>query len=59
MQGKGAQRQISRSLSVPLNDKESSLRRMDSFFRVIPSTPLVKGGSGKLDVTIEEAGMIR
>ncbi|XP_050935971.1 uncharacterized protein LOC103501900 isoform X5 [Cucumis melo] len=53
--GKGAQRQISRSLSVPVNDKESSLRRMDSFFRVIPSTPLVKGGSGKLNITIEEA----
>ncbi|KGN64734.1 uncharacterized protein LOC101213858 [Cucumis sativus] len=53
--GKGAQRQIARSLSVPVNDKESSLRRMDSFFRVIPSTPLVKGGSGKLNITIEEA----
>ncbi|XP_038895267.1 uncharacterized protein LOC120083543 isoform X2 [Benincasa hispida] len=53
--GKGAQRKISRSLSVPVNDKESSLRRMDSFFRVIPSTPLVKGGSGKLNIPIEEA----
>lgn len=28
---------------------------MDSFFRVIPSTPLVKGGSGKLNIAIEEA----
>lgn len=58
VQGKGVQRQISRSLSVPVNDKERSLGRMDSFFRVIPSTPLVKGGSGKLNSPIEEAGMI-
>lgn len=36
--------QIARSLSVPVNDKEASLRRMDSFFRVIPSTPRVKEG---------------
>ncbi|KAF2321767.1 hypothetical protein GH714_002591 [Hevea brasiliensis] len=42
--GKGAQRQISRSLSVPVNNKERSIRRMDSFFRVIPSTPRVKEG---------------
>ncbi|KAF8100448.1 hypothetical protein N665_0224s0031 [Sinapis alba] len=36
--------QIARSLSVPVNDKEASLKRMDSFFRVIPSTPRVKEG---------------
>ncbi|XP_050212463.1 uncharacterized protein LOC126664224 [Mercurialis annua] len=42
--GKGTQRQISRSLSVPVNNKEKSIRRMDSFFRVIPSTPRVKEG---------------
>ncbi|OAY51630.1 uncharacterized protein LOC110613164 isoform X2 [Manihot esculenta] len=42
--GKGAQQQISRSLSVPVNNKERSLRRMDSFFRVIPSTSQVKEG---------------
>jgi hypothetical protein len=29
---------------VPLNDKELSLKGMDSFFRVIPSTPRVKEG---------------
>ncbi|CAK7327413.1 unnamed protein product [Dovyalis caffra] len=39
---KGTQRQISRSLSVPVNNKERSIRRMDSFFRMIPSTPRVK-----------------
>ncbi|KAF5470691.1 hypothetical protein F2P56_011188 [Juglans regia] len=39
---KGAQLQISRSLSVPINNKERRIRRLDSFFRVIPSTPRVK-----------------
>ncbi|KAK9999055.1 hypothetical protein SO802_018658 [Lithocarpus litseifolius] len=39
---KGVRMQISRSLSVPINNKERSIRRMDSFFRVIPSTPRVK-----------------
>ncbi|KAK9280029.1 hypothetical protein L1049_013714 [Liquidambar formosana] len=41
---KGSHRHISRSLSVPVNNKEKSIRRMDSFFRVIPSTPRVKEG---------------
>ncbi|KAK8601503.1 hypothetical protein V6N12_051335 [Hibiscus sabdariffa] len=41
---KGSIRQISRSLSVPINRKEGNLRRMDSFFRVVPSTPRVKEG---------------
>ncbi|ESQ42287.1 hypothetical protein EUTSA_v10013381mg [Eutrema salsugineum] len=36
--------QIARSRSVPVNDKDASLRGMDSFFRVIPSTPRVKEG---------------
>ncbi|CAH8362371.1 unnamed protein product [Eruca vesicaria subsp. sativa] len=36
--------QIARSLSVPINGKEASLKRVDSFFRVIPSTPRVKEG---------------
>ena len=36
--------QIARSRSVPVNDKEASLKGMDSFFRVIPSTPRVKKG---------------
>ncbi|KAI9194304.1 hypothetical protein LWI28_004950 [Acer negundo] len=41
---KGEQKQICRSLSVPVNEKEKSIRRMDSFFRVIPATPRVKEG---------------
>ncbi|KAJ7980985.1 RING/U-box protein [Quillaja saponaria] len=45
---KEAQRQISRSLSVPVNTKEKSIKRMDSFFRVIPSTPRVKEGNEML-----------
>ncbi|KAL0436890.1 UNVERIFIED_CONTAM: hypothetical protein Sradi_0396900 [Sesamum radiatum] len=40
---KGARR-ISRSLSVPVINKEKGIRKMDSFFRVIPSTPRVKNG---------------
>ena len=44
LQRKGVRVQISRSLSVPINNKERSIRRMDSFFRVIPSTPRVKDG---------------
>lgn len=36
---------IARSLSVPVNNKEKSIRRMDSFFRVIPSTPRIKEGN--------------
>ncbi|XP_022753860.1 uncharacterized protein LOC111302188 [Durio zibethinus] len=39
---KGSMRQISRSLSGPVNNKEGNLRRMDSFFRVVSSTPRVK-----------------
>ncbi|XVE59110.1 hypothetical protein DITRI_Ditri05aG0019000 [Diplodiscus trichospermus] len=41
---KGSMQPIARSLSVPVNNKEEKLRRMDSFFRVVPSTPRVKGG---------------
>ncbi|PON52606.1 Zinc finger, RING-CH-type [Trema orientale] len=40
----GQNRNISRSLSVPVNNKEKTMGRMDSFFRVIPSTPRVKEG---------------
>ncbi|XAR59759.1 Ubiquitin--protein ligase [Bertholletia excelsa] len=36
---KAADHPISRSLSVPVINKERRLRRVDSFFRVIPSTP--------------------
>ncbi|CAN0898750.1 hypothetical protein LINGRAHAP2_LOCUS19889 [Linum grandiflorum] len=38
----GPPRKIARSLSVPVNNKDGSIRRMDSFFRVIPSTPRSK-----------------
>ncbi|KAL5565659.1 hypothetical protein UlMin_028823 [Ulmus minor] len=42
---KGSQnRNIARSLSVPVNNNIKTMRRMDSFFRVIPSTPQVKEG---------------
>ncbi|XP_020214208.1 uncharacterized protein LOC109798378 isoform X2 [Cajanus cajan] len=40
-----AQQKIARSLSVPVNNKDKSLRRMDSFFRVVPSTPRVREGN--------------
>lgn len=46
---KGAQLPIHRSRSVPLLNKDGSIRQMDSFsgvFRVIPSTPRVAEGSG-------------
>ncbi|XP_068311412.1 uncharacterized protein [Pyrus communis] len=43
---KESRRQIARSLSVPVNLKEMNLKMMDSFFRVIPSTPRVKEGDG-------------
>ncbi|KAK7257719.1 hypothetical protein RIF29_31892 [Crotalaria pallida] len=39
------QTKMARSLSVPVNNKEKSIRRMDSFFRIIPSTPRVKEGN--------------
>lgn len=39
---------MSRSLSVPVINKEKSTRKMDSFFRVIPSTPRVKGGDAEV-----------
>ncbi|XP_059626770.1 uncharacterized protein LOC132269552 [Cornus florida] len=48
---KGAKRHMSRSLSVPINNKERSLKRMDSFFRVIPSTPRAKDGDGMMSIT--------
>ncbi|XP_038992738.1 uncharacterized protein LOC120116281 [Hibiscus syriacus] len=44
LQSKGSMLQIARSFSVPINEKEGKLRRMDSFFRVVPSTPRVKEG---------------
>ncbi|XP_068663243.1 uncharacterized protein [Aristolochia californica] len=55
---KGAMRKISRSLSVPVNNKTKTIRRMDSLgavFRVIPSTPRVTEGSTALSNTTETA----
>ncbi|KAI3461441.1 hypothetical protein Pfo_018104 [Paulownia fortunei] len=40
-------RRISRSLSVPVINKEKGIRK-DSFFRVIPSTPKVKDGDAEV-----------
>ncbi|KAI4334409.1 hypothetical protein L6164_019107 [Bauhinia variegata] len=48
VQRRESQGQIARSLSVPVINNEKSLRRMDSFFRVIPSTPRVKEGNETL-----------
>ncbi|KAL2983968.1 hypothetical protein AAZX31_12G065100 [Glycine max] len=45
LQKRETQRKIARSLSVPANNKDKSIRRMDSFFRVVPSTPRVKEGN--------------
>ncbi|PSR86602.1 E3 ubiquitin-protein ligase MARCH10 [Actinidia chinensis var. chinensis] len=44
LQTKAVPRPICRSLSVPVINKERRMKRMDSFFRVIPSTPRVKEG---------------
>lgn len=41
-------RRMSRSLSVPVINKEKGTRKMDSFFRVIPSTPRVKDGDAEV-----------
>jgi len=58
LQKREAQRKIARSLSVPANDKDKSLRRMDSFFRVVPSTPQVKEGNELLAThTTNDTGM--
>ncbi|CAI8616444.1 unnamed protein product [Vicia faba] len=53
---------IARSLSMPANNKkDKSLKRMDSFFRVVSSTPRVKEGNELLstsptkDTEIEDA----
>ncbi|KAK4773655.1 hypothetical protein SAY87_028674 [Trapa incisa] len=48
---KGPQKQMSRSLSVPTNSKDRRIRRMDSFFRVIPTTPRVKEGDAVISIS--------
>ncbi|KAK4788496.1 hypothetical protein SAY86_019815 [Trapa natans] len=45
---KGLQGHMARSLSVPVNSKD---RRIDSFFRVIPSTPHVKEGDEIINIS--------
>ncbi|KAF8009031.1 hypothetical protein BT93_J0117 [Corymbia citriodora subsp. variegata] len=50
---KASQKQIARSLSVPLN-KERIIGRMDSFFRVIPSTPRVTEGSAESNMSTSD-----
>ncbi|KAK6926804.1 Zinc finger, RING-CH-type [Dillenia turbinata] len=52
---RGARRQIARSLSVPVNNREQRLKRMDSLFRVIPSTPRVREGDSTMDTTSPKA----
>ena len=49
---------MSRSLSVPVIRKEKGTRKMDSFFRIIPSTPrLTKDGQPQLpNVTSVDEG---
>lgn len=47
---KGPQRHIARSLSVPVLNKDTSVRKMDTFFRVIP-TPRVKDGDSVMAAT--------
>lgn len=39
---------MSRSLSVPVINKEKGIQKMDYFFRVIPSTPRVKDGDAEV-----------
>lgn len=55
---KGARGHISRSLSVPVHNKEITLRRMDSFFRVIPSTPRLMEGDAMTSNTNPRADEI-
>ncbi|XP_059297552.1 uncharacterized protein LOC132050344 isoform X2 [Lycium ferocissimum] len=48
---KETQLRISRSLSLPVINKERSTRRVESFFRVIPSTPQGKDGNSAFPTT--------
>lgn len=49
---KGVQKHIRRSLSMPVNNKEESMRRMDSFFRVV-LTPRGREGGGIMFNTVQ------
>ncbi|KAK4351479.1 hypothetical protein RND71_030792 [Anisodus tanguticus] len=48
---KETQLRISRSLSLPVINKERSTKRVESFFRVIPSTPQGKDGNFTVPAT--------
>lgn len=45
---------MSRSLSLPVITKENSIQKMNSFFRVIPSTPKAKDEDS--DVSVASTG---
>ncbi|KAL2488805.1 RING/U-box superfamily protein [Forsythia ovata] len=47
---KVVQRHMARSLSVPDLHKDKGIRKLDSFFRVIPSTPRVKDGNSEVSM---------
>jgi len=52
LQKKETRLKIARSLSMPANNnKDKSIRRMDSFFRVVPSTTRVKEGNESLSTS--------
>lgn len=42
---------ISRSISLPVNNKDQSIRKVESFFRVIPSTPSAKDANSVTSAT--------
>lgn len=47
---------MSRSLSLPVINKENGIQKMNYFFRVIPSTPKVKDEES--DVSVASTGKI-
>lgn len=48
---RGAKMRISRSISLPVNNKDQSIRKVESFFRVIPSTPSAKDANSVTSAT--------
>ncbi|TMX02713.1 hypothetical protein EJD97_020244 [Solanum chilense] len=51
---KETQLRISRSLSLPVINKDRRTRRVESFFRVIPSTPQGKDGDSTVPAKVSE-----
>ncbi|KAI3450553.1 hypothetical protein Pfo_007218 [Paulownia fortunei] len=47
-------RRMSRSLSVPVVNKDKGIQKMNSFFRVIPSTPRVKDEDSEVSMAARE-----